>query len=195
MANRFKFVNLIFIVVAISLSIPPFRIYLEQSMFVQMVIQLPILFIGGALLSETKQMKQFFSMIKVVNVYGLTSWMIAQLILVYWMLPISIDRAVVIPWVDALKVVSMIFAGVCVGQGLQKAPLAIQLFFIGYFTAMMIWLGLYFATTELRLCNVYSLSSQHLTGYGLIVISGILLAWWSWRVLKDRSLFGNNAFF
>ena len=189
MANRFKFVNLIFIVVAISLSIPPLRIYLEQSMFVQMVIQLPILFIGGALLSETKPIRRFFSLINTFNIYGLTSFMVAQTILVYWMLPISIDRAVVIPWVDGVKIISMIIAGVCVGQALQKAPLAIQLFFIGYFTAMMIWLGLYFATTEVRLCNVYSLSSQHMTGYGLVVISGVLLAWWSWRVLKDRTLF------
>lgn len=188
-SNRFQFVNLAFMVTAISLSIPPLRIYLEQSMFVQMVIQIPILFISGALISETKRIKQFFSFIKFVNVYSLTSLMLAQMILVYWMLPISIDRAVVIPWVDALKVFSMLFAGVCVGQALHKSPLAIQLFFIGYFTAMMIWLGLYFATTELRLCNVYSLSSQHMTGYGLIVISGMLLVWWSWRVLKDRSLF------
>jgi hypothetical protein len=174
---------------AISLSFSPFRIYLEQSMFVQMVIQLPILFICGALISETKSVKHFFSFINPINIYGLTSFMVAQMILVYWMLPISIDRAVVIPWVDGLKIISMIIAGVCVGQALQKAPLAIQLFFIGYFTAMMIWLGLYFATTEVRLCNVYSLSSQHMTGYGLVVISGTLLAWWSWRVIKDRTLF------
>ncbi len=187
--NRSQSINLVFIAMAISLSFSPFRIYLEQSMFVQMVIQLPILFIGGALINETKPIRRFFSFINTFNIYGLTSFMVAQTILVYWMLPISIDRAVVIPWVDGVKIISMIIAGVCVGQALQKAPLAIQLFFIGYFTAMMIWLGLYFATTEVRLCNVYSLSSQHMTGYGLVVISGILLAWWSWRVLKDRTLF------
>ena len=187
--HRSQFINFIFILVAISLSFTPFRMFLEQSMFVQMVIQLPILFIGGALISKTKPVTQFFSSIEVVNVYGLTSFMVAQVILVYWMLPISIDRAVVIPWVDGVKVLSMMIAGVCVGQALQKAPLAFQLFFIGYFTAMMIWLGLYFATTEVRLCNVYSLSSQQMTGYGLLAISGILLAWWSWRVLKDKTLF------
>jgi len=174
--------------IAISLSFAPLRIYLEQSMFVQMVIQLPILFISGALISETKLVTQFFSTIKVIDVYGLTSFMVAQVILVYWMLPISIDRAVVIPWVDGVKIISMIIAGICVGQALQKAPQTVQLFFIGYFTAMMIWLGLYFATTEVRLCNVYSLSSQHFTGYGLVVMSGMLLVWWSWRALKDRTL-------
>jgi len=182
-------INLVFMVMAISLSFAPLRVYLEQSMFVQMVLQLPILFISGALISKTKRIQQFFSFIHPINIYGLTSFMVAQTILVYWMLPLSIDRAVVMPWVDGVKVITMIIAGICVGQALQKAPLAIQLFFIGYFTAMMIWLGLYFATTEIRLCNVYSLSSQHLTGYGLVVISGFLLAWWSWRVLKDRTLF------
>jgi len=182
-------INLVFMVMAISLSFAPLRVYLEQSMFVQMVVQLPILFIGGALISKTKRIQQFFSFIHPINIYGLTSFMVAQTILVYWMLPLSIDRAVVIPWVDGVKVITMIIAGICVGQALKEAPQAIQLFFIGYFTAMMIWLGLYFATTEVRLCNVYSLSSQHMTGYGLVVISATLLAWWSWRLLKEKSLF------
>jgi hypothetical protein len=175
--------------IAMSLSFGPLRIYLEQSMFIQMVIQIPILFIGGALLSETKILAKLFGYLNKINLYGLTSFMLAQIILVYWMLPISIDRAVVTPWMDLTKIVSMIIAGLCVGQALQKAPLAIQLFFIGYFTAMMIWLGFYFATSDIRLCNVYSLNSQHLTGYGLVAISAIILSWWSWRILKDRSLF------
>ena len=61
--NRLQSINFVFIVMAISLSFAPFRMYLEQSMFLQMVIQLPILFIGGALISKTKCVTQFFSSI------------------------------------------------------------------------------------------------------------------------------------
>ena len=113
--------------------------------------------------------------------------MLAQMILIYWMLPISLDRAVVMPLVDVAKVLTMIVAGFLVGDALKKSPVALQLFFIGYFAAMMIWLGMYFIYTDMRLCNAYSLSSQYWTGYGLCAISIAIVSYWSYRVLKKSS--------
>jgi len=72
-----------------------------------------------------------------------------------------------------------------VGDALNKSPAALQLFFIGYFVAMMIWLGMYFIYTDARLCNAYSLNSQYWTGYGLCAISVMVAAYWSYRVLKN----------
>ena len=172
---------------ASSLSVPPLRIFIEQSMFVQMVIQIPILLFAGAMFSSYEHFRKIFSRLNNINVYGLSGLMLAQMILIYWMLPLNIDRAVVIPWVDGTKVISMVLAGLLVGEALQKSPVTIQLFFIGYFSAMMVWLGLYFLHTDLRLCNAYSLNSQHWTGYGLIFISICTVAYWSIRVLKNKS--------
>ena len=56
--------------------------------------------------------------------------------------------------------------------------MVLQLFFIGYWVSMMCWLGIYFATTDLRLCNAYSLESQIATGWGLLSLGLLLgLAW------------------
>jgi len=43
---------------------------------------------------------------------------------------------------------------------------------------MMVWLGLYYATTELRLCNAYSLESQLAAGKGLVVLGSAAGAAW-----------------
>ena len=53
-----------------------------------------------------------------------------------------------------------------------------QLFFIGYGLPMMAWLGLYLASTDLRLCNAYSLESQIWAGWGLVGLTAALgMAW------------------
>jgi hypothetical protein len=39
---------------------------------------------------------------------------------------------------------------------------------------MMCWLGIYFATTELRLCDAFSLQGQVATGWGLLVLDLLL---------------------
>jgi hypothetical protein len=174
------------LLLAIGLSVPPFRFLIEQSMFVQMVIQMPLLFVAGAFLNTLAIAKKITNTLGYWNVFGLTGFMLAQNILVYWMLPISIDRAVVMPLVDVAKVMTMILAGFLVGDALKKSPAALQLFFIGYFVAMMIWLGMYFIYTDSRLCNVYSLNSQYWTGYGLCAISVMVTAYWSYRVLKNE---------
>jgi hypothetical protein len=124
-----------------------------------------------------------------IDLYGLSGFMMAQMILLYWMLPISIDRAVVFPLVDLVKICTILLAVLLVGESLQKSPPALQLFFIGYFIAMLAWLGYYFVTTELRLCNAYSLSSLHNTGYGLIGLDLITFALWTFNILQQKTRF------
>jgi hypothetical protein len=47
----------------------------------------------------------------------------------------------------------------------------VQLFFVGYLLAMLVTLGVYFVSTDIRLCNAYSQDSQIWTGYGLIALA------------------------
>jgi len=67
----------------------------------------------------------------------------------------------------------------------------VQLFFIGYGLPMMAWLGLYLASTDLRLCNAYSLQSQWRAGWGLMGLTAVLGAAWAvglrWRATPPGS--------
>jgi hypothetical protein len=108
--------------------------------------------------------------------------MIATLIVSYWMLPIAVDRAIVLPLVDAAKIASLLIAGFCLHLSMQSAPMIVQVFFIGYTLAMMSTLGIYFITVDARLCNAYSQDSQINTGYGLIGLACVLCLMWFTRI-------------
>ena len=159
---------------AVALSVPPLRQVIEQSMAWHMVFQMPLLVVAGALAARALTAPALLGKWNGFNVFGLTGFMAAQGIMAYWMLPSAIDRAVVNPGFDVLKLVTLFVCGMLLRGSFQRAPVALQLFFIGYWVSMMCWLGIYFATTDLRLCNAYSLESQSSTGWGLLAL-GLLL--------------------
>ena len=185
---RFKAaVALICTTVAVSLSVPPFRRVIEQSMAWHMVFQMPLLVLSGWLAARAAAPLFFtagsprvthLAKFAKFNQFGLTGFMAAQLIVAYWMLPLAIDRAVVLPEFDLLKLLSLFVCGVLLADVFKRAPSILQLFFMGYLVSMMAWLGVYFATTDLRLCNAYSLESQANTGWGLLALGAVLGASW-----------------
>jgi len=161
-------------ILAGALSVPPLRSVIEQSMTWHMVFQMPLLVAAGALAARVLPAPVLPGKWISFNLFGLTGFMAAQGIIAYWMLPSAIDRAVVDPGFDVLKLLTLFVSGMLLRDAFQRAPMALQLFFIGYWVSMMCWLGIYFATTDLRLCNAYSLESQLTTGWGLLAL-GLLL--------------------
>lgn len=159
---------------ALALSLPPLRPLIEQSMVWHMLVQMPLLVLSGACAAAAWAPARELRW----NRFGLTGFMLAQCIVAYWMIPALVDRAVVLPSADAAKIASLWLAGVALGVGYRQAPAAVQLFFIGYGLPMMAWLGLYLASTDLRLCNAYSLQSQLRAGWSLVALAAVLgVAW------------------
>lgn len=159
---------------ALALSLPPGRTLIEQSMVWHMLVQMPLLVAAGwwAAGAWAPRLGERW------NRYGLTGFMLAQCITAYWMVPALIDRAVVLPEADAGKLASLWLAGVALRQGFVQAPLPVQLFFAGYGLPMLAWLGFYLASTDMRLCNAYSLESQLRAGQGLVVLAAVLGTAW-----------------
>ena len=179
-------------VLAVALSVPPLRSIIEQSMAWHMVFQMPLLVAAGALAAHAfpdsglpgKWASSWRRSWNSFNAFGLTGFMAAQGVIAYWMLPSAIDRAVVNPGFDVLKLFTLFVCGVLLQGAFHRAPMALQLFFMGYWVSMMCWLGIYFATTDLRLCNAYSLQSQLATGWGLLALGLMLgIVWFGnvWR--------------
>jgi hypothetical protein len=100
------------------------------------------------------------------------------------MLPISIDRAVVMPQVDVLKLLSLIVSGALIQTSMSRSPVVLQLFFVGYIVSMLISTGVFLATTERRLCNAYSMESQLSAGYGVVALAVALACAWAFRVIR-----------
>ena len=176
--------------VAVALSVPPLRVVIERSMAWHMVFQMPMLVVSGWL--SVRAMPSSFTMRRLdsFNQFGLTGFMLAQVIVAYWMLPSAIDRAVVLPPVDTIKIITLFLTGMLLRDAFTRAPGALQLFFMGYWVSMMCWLGFYFVTTDLRLCNAYSLQSQVSTGWGLLAIGVALGLAWVASMLVKKIAFG-----
>lgn len=188
---------------SIGLSVPPFRNLIEQSMLWHMAIQMPLLILAGCLLmasafpapmtatvEQATQQSQLPSNAQGSewNVYGLTGFVFSFITITYWMLPSAIDRAVVLPSADVIKLLSLLACGASLRHSSVRAPALIQLFFLGNFLAMMLWLGSYFLQTDLRLCNAYSLQSQINTGWGLIAWGlGIGIFWVARQLIAMRA--------
>ena len=172
--------------VATALSVPPLRSLIEQSMAWHMVFQMPLLVLGGWLAAQAPLPHRAMQRVAGFNQFGLTGFMAAQVLVAYWMLPLAIDRAVVLPAVDTLKLVTLFCSGILLADAFKRAPGELQLFFMGYWVSMMAWLGIYFATTELRLCNAYSMQSQVNTGWGLLALGTTLGAAWTFSVLSKK---------
>lgn len=161
---------------AIALSFPPLRVLIEQSMVWHMVVQMPMLVVAGWLIAQA--LPSPLSTIMRWNRLGLTGALTAQLILAYWMLPIAIDRAIILPVSDIAKVLSLLVCGLALRDTFLRAPVVVQVFFVGYGLSMLLGLGIYFTKTEQRLCNAYSQDSQIATGQGLIALAILAAVMW-----------------
>jgi hypothetical protein len=169
---------LIATVLAVALSAPPWRYLIEQSMVWHMAVQMPLLVLAGWWAIRALPHGRAVDWLTPWNRYGLTGFITALVILAYWMLPLAIDRAVVLPQADLFKLLTLFFAGLLLQHSFACSPAALQLFFVGYLVSMMTWLGSYFITTDLRLCNAYSLETQVQTGWGIAAIGiGLGVLW------------------
>jgi hypothetical protein len=163
---------------AVALSLPPMRRLIEQSMVWHMVVQAPLLVLGGWLWMSAMAHTRAAHVLTPWNRYGLTGFLAAQAIVAYWMLPLAIDRAVVLLHADLFKVMTLFVCGLLLRHSFERSPAVLQLFFVGYTVTMTTWLGVYFATTELRLCSSYSLEGQADAGRGMVLIGSALGCVW-----------------
>lgn len=163
---------------AILLSIRPARRFIEQSMVWHMGIQMPLLVLGGWFAMQAMANSRLVRSIAVWNHFGLTGFIIALGIFSYWMLPLAIDRAVVLPEADIMKLVTLFVSGMLLNHSKARSPVVMQLFFVGYQASMLVLLGIYFVTTDLRLCNAYSIESQIDAGYGVAGLGIALGCFW-----------------
>jgi hypothetical protein len=162
---------------AVSLSLWPLRAVIIEDMFWHMNIQIPLLIAVGAMIKIPAS--AFSQTLNRFNTFGLNSFIASQVILAFWMLPITIDKAIIHWQYDLAKIVSLVICGLLIRLSFSKATLVIEIFFVGYFLSMMIWVGQYYVSSNERLCNVYSQDSQQFAGIGLIFIGGALALIWT----------------
>jgi hypothetical protein len=158
--------------------------WLEQRMVTHMVLELPLLFAIGWW--STASARDEPRWLRSLNAGGLSGLTMAMAISALWMLPLSLDAAVLRPAVGWLKVVSVLLAGWLTHISLRNARPAIQAFFILNWAWMTGAAGALYQQAPERLCSTYLFGDQAWAGRGLVALAVGVAATWILLSFRER---------
>lgn len=143
--------------------------WFSETMARHQLLQLPLMFLSGVAVSRV------FSFRIPDIARGLSVVIFTMFSLTFWMLPRSVDMAVIYPFFNRLMHLNMLIAGFLV-RGIFTGDLfEIKLLFLGMTTAMLIAVGVTLRVYDLLLCSSFDIPQQKATGYYMLLLSGLLL--------------------
>ena len=162
------------------------RDWLEAHMARHMLLQFPLLMLGGWALAGWlpdgwRQQANHY------NLYGLNGMVFASLLTTLWMIPTALDLALAEPSINLAKSLSLVLAGTALRLSWQPAGSMIQGFFLIGWAMMSMTVGMLYGESDSRLCNAYLQSHQVTAGEGLILLSGLLVLGWCARVWQEQA--------
>lgn len=98
----------------------------------------------------------------------------ATLLLLFWMIPRSIDLTQIHPIVNVLYVVSLFAVGFLLSHYLPLLSGMAKVTYALYFSSMIVALGLLYASQSTLLCSAFTLDDQHAFGR-MVIALGIIL--------------------
>jgi hypothetical protein len=93
----------------------------------------------------------------------------ATLLLLFWMIPRSIDLTQIYPDANSLYVFSLFGVGFLLSHYLPLLPGVARVVYALYFSSMIVALGLLYASQSTLLCSAFTLDDQH--AFGRMVIA------------------------
>ena len=92
----------------------------------------------------------------------------ATLLLLFWMIPRSIDLTQIYPSANALYVISLFTAGILLSKYFPLLPGIGKVTYALYFSSMIVAFGLLYGSQTTLLCSAYTLEQQHAFGWMLV---------------------------
>lgn len=160
------------------------RPWLESSMARHMTVEFPLLIAIGWFAAHLAGARLTRSM-QAWNANGVPAILSGFLILMFWMLPVAVDLAVLNPLVGTLKILSLVGAGLLVGASWRMAGLVVQAFFLLNTVWMTATVGLLYQEAPQQLCSVYLSDEQNAAGIGMVLLAVSMLVLWLWRILQQ----------
>ncbi len=145
---------------------------LEQTMLRHMLMQMPMLFVAGLLLGDGVSWRgNVPAMWRGWNAQGVAGLLVVSGVLASWMVPRALDAAVQQVALDALKVLSLVLAGVIALHSWRVASAIVRTFVIGNMAWMAATIGMLLLDAPVRLCTSYGSSDQRETGIAMIALT------------------------
>lgn len=156
------------LIVLLLLALPPMRTLLESYMAFHMHMQMMLLFISGVMMAPLFQ-RYLPKLFNHFNRTGIPGVILCLIIIIYWMIPRTMDEALEIWYIELFKFVSLpLFAGVAIRDSWMKIKefgQVVVLAIIGIIFSVMTYLYIF---SESTLCNNYLMVDQKTVGWGFL---------------------------
>lgn len=155
----------------VFLAIPPVANILESIMIMHMHMQMPLLVFAGFLMAPFFQSK-FPKLFSGWNEDGIPGILLFTVVMVYWMIPKTMDDALTAFSVEAFKFISLPFlAGIPLRDSWKKIGLNMKKAVFILFTALFYVMGFLYIKAPIQLCNNYLLIDQITLGWGYMTMA------------------------
>ena len=172
----------------IVLAAPATRAWLESSMALHMLVQLPLLavisFVLGAAWLRARPgsaVGRALDFVQTFNRGGVTGIVAASFVMVLWMLPRFLDLARLDAAVDAIKFVSVPAAGLAVALSWPRCPAIARGVVHLEVIATLFRFGWGYLATGERLCLAYLVDDQQRAGELLLWLGAAYAVAAAWR--------------
>jgi len=158
------------------LALPPIRVWFESRLIYHLLGQLPLLAVSGYLLVPAIA-KRWPSRLEGFNAEGFPGILLMVFVLLFWMLPRSLDAALTDPEMEIFKFISVpLLIGVPLAFSWPKLHIISKGFVWANLIAMLMVLGWLYLVSPVRLCNYYLQNQQEVLGQALLLLgAGIAL--------------------
>lgn len=170
------------------LAAPPVRAWLESSMALHMLVQLPLLAaigwcIGSAWLRSQPggAGERALRLAQSFNAGGVSGILAASFVMVMWMLPRLLDLARLDGSADTVKFVTVTAAGLAVALSWPRLPAIARGVVHLEVIATLLRFGWGYLAADERLCLAYRADDQQLTGILLVYLGAAYAVAAAWR--------------
>ncbi|MBO1910007.1 hypothetical protein [Sporosarcina sp. 6E9] len=173
----------------VFLALPPVVNILESIMIIHMHMQMPLLIIAGVLMAKffLQRYPKFF---ETWNQNGIPGILLFLVILLYWMIPRTMDEALTLTSVEVFKFISLPFlAGVPLRDSWRKLGSFKRNILFIVITIMSFALGLLYVKSPVQLCNNYLLIEQITLGWGYLTMAICLVIYLLYISFTDQSAY------
>lgn len=159
----------------IFLVLPPVANVLESIMIMHMHMQMPLFVLTGFLMAKLLQQK-FPGFFDKWNGNGIPGILLFSIIMMYWMIPRTMDEALTMQSIELFKFFSLPFlAGVPLRDSWGKVSLLVKKIFFISFTIVFLVMGVLYIMAPIQLCNNYLLIDQIILGWGFLTTSFVMI--------------------
>ncbi|HLR23099.1 MAG TPA: hypothetical protein VK100_05175 [Pseudogracilibacillus sp.] len=175
-------------ILLIFLMLPPVTHLAESIMSIHMHMQMPLIAIGGMLLTPFLQ-KKFPSFFEKYNENGIPGIILFFIIMLYWIIPKAMDDVLSSGYAEAFKFISWALLGIALRDSWSKISRGWEyIVFIGVAIMYMTMAGLYIFSPD-QLCNNYLIVEQRTLGWSYFFIALCLLLYFIQDLFADKDAY------